>query len=428
MIPRPIGDAWAAARRLMDRERTAPVPPTSPVEPTFSPGELGRQALDIVVFGTVGSGKSALVDALVGRVEGGADQSPGADGARSLVIRGVEGTVRLTDTPGISGAGDAAAWDEARALELAIGADLLLFVADHDLLRAEFAALSALVRQGKRLVVALNKKDLFAAQDGAAIRAKVRERLAGLVSPEDVVCVAADPRPVTVRIRRLDGTEETVLEYEAPDLAELDERIEAILATEAGTLRAGNLLLRSHRLRKAARDRAARERRERAEKIIERYQWVAAAATVAIPIPQLDLMATGAVEYQMVSAIAAEYDTDLSPDHVRMISQQMIQALLKQRAAETVAALIAKALKSSLVGYAAGGLIGAVTIAYLTRITGQTFLDYFEGGQRWGEGGMPGALARQIDRTGRADFLKDFLRRAAEQLLGRLPKGRNRPD
>ena len=279
--------------------------------------------------------------------------------------------MRLTDTPGISGIGDSGLWDEAEAKALAIRADLLLFVVDHDLLRAEFDAISLLVGHGKRLVVALNKSDLLVAQDRSAILSKVRERLAGLVGPEDVVAIAADPRPVTVRVRKLDGSEETVLEYEAPDLVELDRRIEAIVATEASMLRAANLLLRAHLLRKEADELRERERRERAERIIEKYQWVAAAATIAIPIPQLDLMATGAVEYQMVSAIAAEYDTDLSPDHVRMISQQMIQALVKQRVAETVTTLISKALKSSIVGYAAGGLIGAITIAYLTRITGK---------------------------------------------------------
>ncbi len=426
MIPRSFGDAWAAARRLLDHERPGGAPPRGSGEggaeggPSRLPASTERPTLDVVVFGTVAAGKSALVRALIGRVEGEREAvaTSGAAGPKLVVIRGVEGTVRMTDTPGISGSGPAGAWDEAEALALAIRADLLLFVVDHDLLRAEFAALSALAGRGKRLVVALNKTDLFAAQDRQAILARVRERLAGLVPPEDVVSVAADPRPVTVRVRQLDGTEETVLEYEAPDLAELDERIEAILATEAESLRAGNLLLRAHLLRKAAREQVAREHRWRAEKIIEKYQWVAAAATVAIPIPQLDLMATGAVEYQMVSAIAAEYDTDLSPEHVRMISQQMIQALVKQRVAETVATLISKGLKSSVVGYAAGGLIGALTIAYLTRITGRTFLDYFEGGQEWGDGGMPGALARQIDRNGRAEFFKDFLRRSTGKLLG----------
>ncbi len=419
MIPRSFGDAWAAARRRFEPDRPDPGEPPAGdgPGPADSLAAEGDFRLDLVVLGAAGSGKTSLVRALLDRAEGQAAPAP-AEGGATREVRGRQGTVRLTDTPGILAAGESGPGGEAEALDLAIGADLILFVVENDLLRAELSALSTLIERGKRAVVVLNKMDLFAAQDLAAIQAKVRDRLAGLVGPEDVVAVAADPRPVTVRLRKLDGTEETVLEYEAADLQALDARIEAILIGEAGALRAGNVLLGAYLKRKAADERLALERRERVEKIIDKYQWIAAAATVAIPLPQLDLMATGAVEYQMISAIAAEYGADLSPDHVRMISQQMIQSLVKQKVAETAATLLARALKSSVVGYAAGGLIGAVTIAYLTRITGRTFLEYFEHGQDWGQGGMPGALARQIDRHGRAEFLKDFVVRSSGKLVG----------
>ena len=74
--------------------------------------------------------------------------------SHTYTLQGVEGTVFLTDTPGLSeiGAGGAAREQEAR--DLAARADLMVFVLDHDLVRTEFEPLSALVRQGKRSIVA----------------------------------------------------------------------------------------------------------------------------------------------------------------------------------------------------------------------------------------------------------------------------------
>ena len=54
----------------------------------------------------------------------------------------------------------------------------------------------ALARQGKRSIVALNKKDRLIDADREAILAKLRERLTGLVAPADVVAVSASPRPM----------------------------------------------------------------------------------------------------------------------------------------------------------------------------------------------------------------------------------------
>ena len=79
----------------------------------------------------------------------------------------------------------------------------------------------------------------------------------------------------------------------------------------------------------------------------------------------------------------------------------MIQMLLKLGLVEATTSLIAGLFKSTLVGYAAGGAVQAVSMAYLTHISGQTFAEYFRRGQTWGDGGMQAALIRQFDLTSR---------------------------
>ena len=55
----------------------------------------------------------------------------------------------------------------------------------------------------------------------------------------------------------------------------------------------------------------------------------------------------------------------------------MVQMLLKLGLVEAATSLIAGLFKSTLVGYAAGGAVQAVTMAYLTHVSGQTFAEYF---------------------------------------------------
>jgi hypothetical protein len=120
--------------------------------------------------------------------------------------------------------------------------------------------------------VVLNKTDRLIDADRDAILAKLRERLRGLVGADGVVSCAAAPRPLAVRVQRPDGSIETTLEEQPPDLAALRARIAEILQQEGDTLRAGNLLLRAHLLSRKAQDQLAKERDLRARDVIEKFQ------------------------------------------------------------------------------------------------------------------------------------------------------------
>jgi uncharacterized protein len=384
-----------------------------------------QRRFHVVVFGTGSAGKTSLINALLGYHVGKTEAVMGTTRRgenHSHTVEGVEGTLVLTDTPGLSEIGAGGAQREAEARDLAARADLLLFVVDQDLIRTEYEPLVALARQGKRSIVVLNKKDRFLEADRKAILAKLRERLAGVVEPPDIVAVAAAPRPLPVRVQRNDGTVETILEIQPPDLKALESRIEAVLAREGDALRAGNLLLRAHLIGKEAQDELGRQRRRQAQAVIERYQWVTAGAVFANPIPVGDLLATGAVQFQMISELAGVYGVELATSHARMIGGQMIQMLLKLGIVETASSLIAGIFKSTLVGYAAGGAVQAVTMAYLTHVSGLTFAEYFERGQTWGDGGMQAALVRQFDLNSRAEFLQEFAKQALDRVVRRMIK------
>jgi small GTP-binding protein len=389
-----------------------------------------RRRFHLVVFGTGSSGKTSLINALLGEHVGKTEAVIGTTRhgeQHTQVIEGVEGTVLLTDTPGISEIGQGGAMRESEARDLAVRADLLLFVVDHDLIRSEFEPLAALARQGKRSIVVFNKQDRFTEPDRNAILDKLRERLAGIVAAQDVVAVAADPRPIRVRVQRPDGTTALVDEPQPPEISALADRIAVILKREGEELRAGNLLLRAHLLSRKAQEQLSSERDRRAQAVIDKFQWITATTVFANPIPALDLLANGAVQFQMVSELAGVYGVEVSTAHVKMIAAQMVQTLLKLGIVEAATSLIAGLFKSSLVGYAAGGAVQGVSMAYLTHISGHAFKDYFARGQSWGDGGMQAALIRQFDLNSRAEFVQEFAKQALAHVSKRVFKGGEQP-
>ncbi len=385
-------------------------------------GPGGRSEFAVVVMGTGPVGKTSLINALLGRAAGETGATIGTTRAGEVythVVEGVEGTLRLTDTPGLGEAGPGGSARELEAIDLATGADLLIFVVDHDLTRASCETLFELARRGKRLIVALNKRDRFTEGDREAIMAKLRERLAGFVPAEDLVAVAAAPAPIQVRARKPDGTAETVLEQDAPDLDDLERRVAAVLEREGDALRAGNLLLRARLREQNERDAIARQRRAGAAAIIDRHQWLAAATAFANPVLVLGPMAVGAVQLRMLSEMAAAYDAPLTSEFVETVGRQMAQTLFKLGVAEAVAGVLAGFFKFNPIGFAAGGVVQAVTMAYLTRLTGASFLEYLEQGQAWGDGGMQAMLSRQLEENSRSEWLQHFGRLAIQRLLRR---------
>lgn len=412
--------------RVIDRIRDQPTKTRLAADLADLRRDWSDKRLQVVVFGNVSAGKTSLINALLGREVGKTDALMGTTRAgetHTYTLKGVDGIVELTDTPGLSEAGSGGIEREAEARRLAASADLLLFVVDHDLTRGEYEPLVGLARQGKRSIVILNKKDRLLDDDRVAILAKLRERLAGVVAADDVVCVASSPRPIVVRVRKPDGSTETVLEVEPPDLGELRSRVGRILDREGDDLRAGNLLLQTHQIGREAEEQVTTERDVKAQAVIDKFQWMTAAAVFGNPVPLLDLLATGASQYQMISELAAVYGVEMSTSHSRTIGTQMIQTLLKLGIVEASTSVVAGLFKSTLAGYTVGGAIQGVSMAYLTHVSGHAFLDYFRHGQVWGDGGMSAAIEKQYQLASRSDFLKEFGKQALRHMSNRFFPG-----
>jgi uncharacterized protein (DUF697 family) len=270
-----------------------------------------------------------------------------------------------------------------------------------------------LARIGKRAIVVLNKTDLYQPDEIKAIEATLTRRLRDVLDPVTVVTCAAAPAPITVR----DESGRAARETPSPDIGHVADAIARILKSEGKTLLANNILLQAHRVSEAARDLVHEQRREKARAIVTRFQWTSAAVLFVNPVPGLGALAATAINYQLIMEIAKVFGVSLDAPAAKRMAGELAQVLIKMGLVSAAANLLGKALKATVVGYVAGGAIEAVTGAYLTRVSGDAFIDYFAHGQDWGEGGMQGAIEERFRLVGSQDFITSFIEEATRRVL-----------
>ncbi len=327
----------------------------------------------------------------------------------TLKLKGLNRKILITDTPGILEAGVAGTEREQLARQLATEADLLLFVVDNDLRRSEYEPLRALAEIGKRSLIVLNKTDLYLDTDKEIILARLRERVRSFISSTDVVAIAANPQSVTLENGEL-------LEPE-PDILPLLRRMAAVLRAEGEDLVADNILLQSQRLGEEARKLIDAQRRRQAEKVVERFQWIGAGVVSVTPLPVVDLLATAAVNAQMVVEIGRIYGSELNLERGRELALSLAKTLASLGIVKGAIQLLSTALQLNVATFVIGRVIQGVTAAYLTRIAGKSFIEYFRHDQDWGDGGITEVVQRQFQLNRRDEFVKAFVTEAIARVI-----------
>lgn len=373
---------------------------------------FNRQGFQVVVFGTVSAGKTSLVNALMGRVVGEVSAPMGTTQAGEtyrLQLSEIDKEIFVIDTPGILEAGVMGTERENLARELATEADLLLFVVDNDLRQSEYDPLSVLAEIGKRSLLIFNKTDLYTDEDQQQIIEKLQSRVQTYISPHDVISIAANPSPFHT------DTGDTV--QPEPDIMPLIKRLAAILRAEGADLIADNILLQSQRLGEEARRLIDTQRRRQADQVIQRYQWVGAGVIAVTPLPVVDMLGTAAVNAQMVVEIGKIYGCEINYDHGRELAFSLGRTLVSLGVVKGVVQMVSTALQMTVAAYVVGKAIQGVSAAYLTRIAGKSFIEYFRQDQDWGDGGMTEVVKRQFQLNRRDEFVKSFLGEAIEKVV-----------
>ncbi|MGB5633933.1 MAG: DUF697 domain-containing protein [Waterburya sp.] len=374
--------------------------------------DLQRGEVKVVIFGTGSAGKTSLVNALVGEILGETNPIMGTTTqgeTYSLKLRGVDREILIIDTPGILEAGIAGTERETIAKQLATEADLLVFTVDNDLRQSEYEPLKTLAEIGKRSLLVFNKTDLYTDEDREMILGRLKERVKPFIPSGDVTAICANPQPVQLASGEI---------IDPPvEILPLIKRLVAVLRAEGEDLIADNILLQSHRLGEEARNIIENQRRRESDKIIDRYQWISAGVIAVTPVPVVDMLATAAVNAQMVIEIGRIYNIELDLERGKELALSLGKTLVSLGVVKGAVDILAKALQFHFATYIVGKAIQAVSAAYLTRIAGKSFIEYFRRNLDWGDGGITEVVQQQFQLSRRDEFVKSFVQDAISKVV-----------
>ncbi|HWM29673.1 MAG TPA: GTP-binding protein [Woeseiaceae bacterium] len=380
--------------------------------------KLEHGHLHIAAFGRVSTGKSSLLNALIGEQKFTVSPLHGETLTSSMQPWSeVEaGGVFLIDTPGLDEAGGEGR--ERLAKEVANRSDLVIFVLDGDITESERVSLETLLRQGRPVLVALNKKDLYNKDELDALLQAVRRKTAGLVTARDVIAVAADPRPQTVVEIDEQGAEVESQRPQKRDIEQLKLRLWEIFEAEGKTLAALNASLFAADLSDQVGRRILDARREIGDRVVRTYCIAKGIAVAFNPVPVADLFAAAFIDVGMVVHLSKVYDLPLS----RREAGSLVRVIAAEAAAlmGTVWALhfVSSALKVGTLGLSTivtAGAQGAIAW-YSTYVVGRVAAEYLSHGKSWGEGGPKRVVKEILDSLDRDTVLQEARREIRARL------------
>ncbi len=378
--------------------------------------ETGR--VEIVLFGEIDVGKSALINALVGQTVTEVDVRGGWTrevwqvpwSASGYCVPGLEQSqVVLLDTPGINEVNGEQRAQMAR--DAAARADVIVFVTDSDLNETEYSALVELAAGHKPIVVALNKIDIYTPLERQRLLEVLRgERLAGLVAAEDVVPTAANPLEREYIIESADGSVRSELRQPPPTVEPLKARLLEVLERDGKALLALNAAMyaadKSDRIAAIK----VRLREQRANQAIMSYAVMKSVAVAVNPISGADVLGGAAIDVTMVVTLGRIYGIDLTWNNARDLVAAIAKAAGWMMLTEALTHAASWAFKGLTLG--AGTVITALpqgaAAGYGSFIVGQAAKYYFEHGASWAGEAPKTVVTRILQNTDKESVLEQL--------------------
>lgn len=268
--------------------------------------------------------------------------------------------------------------DSAAIEAAALPCEVVIFVVNGDLTDSEYQTLQKWHQWQQKLLVVFNKQDHYSPEQQAVIFKQLQTRLREMLPESDILKTTAAPAPIKVRKYKDDNSHEEWQETPSPEVEALQTRLHELLSEEKQTLLCQSTWRKAYFLQQEAKTVLNGIRRQRALPYIDQYQWIAAGTAFANPVSSLDLLATVAINTQLVFDLGKIYQQKFSWQQAQTVAgtlgKQMVQLGLVEFSTQTVTSL----LKTNAFTYIAGGTVQGFSAAYLTRIAGLSLIEYFQ--------------------------------------------------
>ncbi|MGH6673236.1 MAG: DUF697 domain-containing protein [Xanthobacteraceae bacterium] len=375
-----LPDAIEALRRLSADSRLRPAERATVEKEMREIEEFGAKLengrIEIAAFGEVGSGKSALLNALAGEKVFAVSAEHGS--TDKIAKTGFKNTkLVLVDTPGIN---EAAGELRGKLAEETVRyTDLVLFVVDGDLNRIELDAFRQLSELHKPIVVVINKADLYGPAQIKEITESVLRKVGHRVGADDIVLAAAAPRESEREIHRPDGAIEIKRFQPRPKIEALETRMLEVLDREGKAITALNASLFASDVSDHIKALKQQVRGKEVARLIYYFMLGKALVVGANPIPVFDVLGGIATDALLVQRIGAIYGTDFSLKSSQSMVLEILRAWGLMAAAEYGLHLAADLLRT--VSFGTSTIITAVpqglAAAWSTYVVGNAANIYF---------------------------------------------------
>ncbi len=256
--------------------------------------------------------------------------------------------------------------------------DLIIFLITTDLTESQWRFIQQSHQNHQRCIIVLNQPEQYNLEEQEIIVQQIKQRVKTIIPPNDVVAVNSNPTPLKVRQYKEDQSYQEWTEIKPPNVASLTNRLTSILSQEREQLILGKVWREAQEIKEKGKQILNKIRRDRAVPIMENYQWIVAATAFANPVSSLDLLATAAINAQMIVDLSSIYQQKFTLSQGQVASATIGKLMIKLGLVELSTHAISSLLKSNAITYVAGGATQGISAAYLTRVAGLSLVEYFQ--------------------------------------------------
>ena len=359
--------------------------------------KLENQQVHIIAFGKVSSGKSSLLNALIGKQQFSTSPLHGETKTQqsSEWNKYQDQNMVVIDTPGT----DEVAGEQRQQLahNAAEIADIILFVVDGDLTQSQLSQLKLIAQPNTQIVLVLNKVDLYTDEEIEDLLSSLTEKTKNIIHTKNIVTSSAAPLPqVLIKEDKLGKQTREKLKIEV-EISQVKQRIWDILEQDGKTLTALNASIFAGEISHKIAEKITQLRSNTAEKVVATYSIAKGIGVAFNPVPVADLLIAAGLDVAMIRKLSQVYGLPIVGKEATKLSMTIMAQIAALMGAVWGINLLSSALKTVSAGLSTtltAGAQGALAY-YATYLVGKIAEQYFIRGKSWGKQG-PKQIAKEI--------------------------------
>ena len=373
--------------------------------------QLNSADYNVILFGAGSCGKTSLARGLLKSIVGETSPTIGTTKNSNIYkinIPFLKRNINIIDTPGLFEASIEGERREEKTIKKASKSDLIIFVIDQDLNKYELYLIKQLSKIGKSIIIALNKCDLRSRNQNESIKINIYKLINEFSRDTKIIFTVASPQTIASI-----GSKPIKKEIFVDNLFNA---IIDILDRNGEELLADNILFQCNKLGLISKDIINKQRNTSSKKIINRYAWITSGVIFITPLPGIDLLATSVINIQMIIEISKIYGANITKERAIELTKSIVKVIATLGVVRGGMNMFTNLLSTNFTTRFISKSVQSITAAWIIRLVGLAFIQYFEKNQSWGDGGIQEIVQNLYEINKREDILKDFLKEALQKI------------